>query len=183
MSMNFDLKQFINPIFVETGTFHGGGVRTALNAEFNQIITLEVYLPLVEENSIRFKKEIEEGRVNIVQGDSGFILKSVIENINDNITFWLDAHIQTQNGAGEGSERCPVVSELQQILEVRKGKSDIILIDDMRLIENRSAGWSVNLNEMYRLIWEINPSYVLKRINGHIPHDVLCCLPSNRISP
>ncbi len=181
MSMKFDLRSFINPVFLETGTFHGGGVRKALDAGFEEILTLEVYSPLVEENTTRYKKEIETGKVKIIHGDSGFVLKSVIKEINSNITFWLDAHIQSQNGGGEGSERCPIVAELEQILATRVGKKDIILIDDMRLIENRNVGWSVNLNEMYRLIWEINPSYILKRIDGHIPYDVLCCVPSDYI--
>lgn len=179
MSMKFDLKQFINPVFVETGTFHGGGVKAALNAGFEKILTLEVFAPLVEENSVRFQKEIEQEKVQIIHGDSGFVLQPAIQEISSNITFWLDAHIQSMNGGGEGSERCPIVAELEQILATRKEKKDIILIDDMRLIENRNVGWSVNLNEMYRLIWEINPSYVLKRIDGHIPYDVLCCIPGD----
>ena len=37
MSMKFDLKQFINPVFVETGSFHGGGVKHALNAGVDKI--------------------------------------------------------------------------------------------------------------------------------------------------
>lgn len=46
----------------------------------------------------------------------------------------------------------------------------------MCLIENRNVGWFVNLNEMYRLIWEINLFYVLKRIDGYIFYDVFCCI-------
>ena len=73
-----------------------------------------------DENSVRFQKEIEQQKVQIIHGDSGFVLKSAIQEISSNITFWLDAHIQTINGGGEGSERCPIVAELEQILATRR---------------------------------------------------------------
>lgn len=178
MSMNFDLNDYLSDYFVETGTFHGAGVRAAINAGFNKILSIEVFKPLVTENQDRFKDEIQDGRVEIIFGDSDDVLEEVLAIKNGSITFWLDAHKQTMNGAGEGKEKCPVVSELQHIYNKREGiKLDTILIDDMRLIETRSAGWAVNLGEMYRLLWLINPDYSISRIKGYVDHDVLACVP------
>lgn len=181
MSMDFELADFANPVFVETGTFHGNGVRQALKAGFAKVISLEVHEPTFQENCRRFQQAIDEGSVELVLGDSGEVLESVLSGLDDSpITFWLDAHIQTQNGAGVGSEKCPVVAELRQIARARAANfSDTILIDDLRLIEDRRAGWAVDIGELYRTIWEINPAFSLSRLNGYVPHDVLCCKPSS----
>lgn len=181
MSMKFRLEDFHSEYFVETGTFHGGGVRKALAAGFSKVVSIEVFNPLVVENEERFENEIDEGKVSIVEGDSGRILKKSIDSIEGGITFWLDAHIQTMNGGGAGEEKCPIVDELRQIRDVRVGKSNILLIDDMRLIEDRGAGWSVNLSELYRLVWEIDPTFYIYRIDGHVPGDVLACVPKSRV--
>lgn len=178
MSMNFELKEYINDCFIETGTFHGGGVKNALRAGFKKVISIEVFLPLVEENKNRFKCEIDQGIVEILHGDSADLLSEAILKENGSITYWFDAHIQTQNNAGVGKEKCPIVSELQHIIASKINKDkDIILIDDLRLIENPNVGWAVELSEMYRLIWAINPEFRVERLKGYIPYDVLACVP------
>ena len=178
--MNFDLRDFVNHGFVETGTFHGGGVSKALAAGFRRIVSIEVFEPLVAESRARFAREIAAGVVDIVHGDSGDMLGSALQGLDFPVTFWLDAHIQTMSGAGVGREKCPVVAELRQIAETRRNPQDIILIDDLRLIEDRRAGWAVDLGEFYRRLWQINPRFSLCRIDGHVPHDVLACVPRGR---
>ena len=176
--MKFELKDYLSDFFIETGTFHGAGVRAALSAGFKKVISIEVYEPLMAENANRFKTEIAEGKVDLVYGDSDDVLEDILDTIDGSITFWLDAHKQTMNGAGEGKETCPVVSELEHILNKRAdNRNDIILIDDMRLIEDPNVGWAVNLGEMYRLLWLVNPDFTIERIEGFIAHDVLACSP------
>ena len=46
MSMKFDLSRYSSDAFVETGTFHGAGVRRALECGFRRIDTIEVFEPL-----------------------------------------------------------------------------------------------------------------------------------------
>ncbi|MEM1434105.1 MAG: hypothetical protein AAGG11_08645 [Pseudomonadota bacterium] len=180
MTMQFELADYLNPVFVETGTFHGNGVRAALRAGFKKIISLEVFAPMVQANEERFSEHIRNGTVAIVHGDSGEALEAVLHSIGDNpITFWLDAHIQTQNGGGVGTEKCPVVAELRQIARARAAQfEDVILIDDLRLIEDANAGWAVNIGDMYRTLWDINRRFAISRLDGHVPHDVLCCRPA-----
>ena len=178
--MKFDLSRFHGDAFVETGTFHGAGVRSALACGFAQVHTIEVFEPLVRENEARFAGEIERGTVHLHLGDSADVLAPLVSGIEGSITYWLDAHIQTMNGAGVGREKCPLVTELAQIARCRAGRSDIVLIDDLRLIEDRRAGWAVDLGEMYRLLWEIDRSFVIFRIDGHVPGDVLACVPRAR---
>lgn len=180
MSMNFRLADYLSERFVETGTFRGTGVRRALEAGFRQVDTIEVFEPLVHENQERFATEIAQGRVRIHAGDSADMLGRVIGADPAPITFWLDAHIQTMCGGGVGRETCPLLAELRQIARLRAGGNDIVLIDDLRLIEDRQAGWAVDLGELYRLLWEINPGYAIFRIDGHVPRDVLACLPRQR---
>lgn len=183
MSMNFDLSAYRSDTFVETGTFHGAGVRRALEAGFGRVETIEVFEPLIRENRDRFASEIARGAVRIHLGDSADILGDVAAPIEGTVTYWLDAHIQTMNGAGVGREKCPLVSELRQIAQRRAGRGDILLIDDLRLIEDRRAGWAVDLGEMYRTLWEIDRSFMLCRIDGHVPGDVLACVPRSRAAP
>ena len=38
MPINFDLSQYLNPVFIETGTYDGDGVTAALNVGFNTIL-------------------------------------------------------------------------------------------------------------------------------------------------
>ncbi len=176
MSMKFDLSNYLNPVFLETGTYHGGGVRQALKAGFERIVTIEIHEPYIEENTARFQQEIRAGRVSIIQGDTAEVLADALRGLEGPITFWLDAHTQYYEG-GVGKKKCPVVEELEQIRALRAGQPDTLLIDDLRLIEDRNVGWAVNLGELYRLVWEIRPDYRITRIEGHVPHDVLACVP------
>ena len=73
------------------------------------------------------------------------------------------------------SKEDDMINELKQIRDARKGKNDIILIDDLRMIEDKRVGWGVDLGEFYTVIWQISKDYVIRRIQGHCPHDILVC--------
>ena len=165
-------------VFLETGTFHGGGVRKALDAGYKKVISIEIHEPLFKQNLETFKKEIEEGSVELFLGDSGHILGSIVENINEPIFYWFDAHDQTMNDAGVGELKCPILQELNQIMQSRdehKRRMDILIIDDMRLIEKKEVGWNIDLTEFYAAIWRFNKDFRLTREAGYIPHDILRC--------
>jgi len=42
MPIAFDLKQFLNPVFIETGLWRGHGVVAAIHAGFEKIYSIEV---------------------------------------------------------------------------------------------------------------------------------------------
>ena len=92
--------------------------------------------------------------------------------------YWFDAHDQTMNDAGVGELKCPILQELNQIMNYRdehKRRMDILIIDDMRLIEKKEVGWNVDLTEFYSAIWRFNRDFRLTREAGFIPHDILRC--------
>lgn len=164
--------------FLETGTFHGGGVRRALDEGYQRVISIEVYEPLYKENLERFAKEIAEGNVTLYLGDSAHIIGQVVADIEEPILFWFDAHDQTMSNAGVGDCKCPIVKEIRSIISERSATRrmlDIFVIDDLRLIENPSVGWDVNIGDLYKVLWEYNPDFVITREAGHVPHDILYC--------
>ena len=114
----------------------------------------------------------------MVLGDSGYVIGKAVESIDEPILFWFDAHDQTMSEAGVGDVKCPIIKELNNIMDFRnlhKRSLDTLIIDDMRLITNKNVGWNVDLNEMYKTIWKYNPNFRLTREDGHIAHDILRC--------
>jgi hypothetical protein len=171
------LKSHAN-IFLETGTFHGAGVSRALSAGYKKVISIEVFEPLYKKNLEKFKKEIDEGRVELYFGDSGYVIGSIVEKINEPIFYWFDAHDQTMDGAGVGELKCPIIQELNQIIEhrnIHQRKLDVLIIDDMRLIEKKEVRWNIDMTEFYMAIWRYNQDFRLTRENGFIPYDILRC--------
>ena len=165
-------------VFLETGTFHGKGVAQALKAGYSKVISIEIFEPLYKGNLLRFSKEIEEGRVQLVLGDSGYVIGKTIEPIDEPILFWFDAHDQTMSGAGVGDVKCPIIKELTNIMTFRnldQRALDTLVIYDMRKITKKNRGWDVDLNEMYETIWKYNPNFSLTREDGYIAHDILRC--------
>ena len=177
LSQNTKLKNNCR-IFLETGTFHGDGINRAIDSGFKKIISIEIFEELYKENIERFKFEIEKGLVEIVLGDSGYVIGEAIKKIEEPILFWFDAHDQTMNNAGVGDVKCPIIKELKNIMDVRsksERRLDILIIDDMRLITNKEIGWDVNLSEMYESIWNYNPDFRLTREEGYVEYDILRC--------
>lgn len=163
-------------VFVETGTFHGGGVNRALQAGFSKVISFEIHKPLFNENLIRFKDEILNQRVFLYHGDSSEIMKDIVSKIDEPILFWFDAHDQTMNNAGVGLIKCPIVNELLSIIETRdlaNRRLDTLLIDDLRLISR--SNWEVDIKKLYESIWKYNPDFRITRESGYQDHDILMC--------
>jgi len=92
MGINFSLRKYLNPVFVETGTKYGNGVRAALNAGFQKVYSIEIVPERYKKSRQKFSKEISNGKVEIVLGDSAEKLEEIISHVGCPITFWLDAH-------------------------------------------------------------------------------------------
>ena len=75
--------------FVETGSYAGDGIQKALDADYENVISIELSQRYVKECMMRFDGQ---ENVEIVEGDSADILFPTIENINERILFWLDGH-------------------------------------------------------------------------------------------
>jgi hypothetical protein len=122
------LQKYMNPCFIETGTFKGGGVKLALDCGFSRIISIEIDPILYAEVAREY-----ESHENVVihHGDSTQALLSILSFVHTPITFWLDAHIQ--ESAVVGAYPVPLIQELNIIGQMRRGSHDTVLIDDRRL--------------------------------------------------
>lgn len=147
------LEKYVNPIFVETGTADGGGVRVALSVGFNRIYSIEINQDRQLENLERFRGYKE---VTLISGDSSEELARIMPLIDDRTTFWLDAHSHKRRHGAK--VRCPIYEELD-IIGLSEIKDHTIMIDDMRVIGKATWGKSVSVDEIISHVLEINPNY------------------------
>lgn len=163
------LKQYGNgDTFVETGTYLGDTIWLALEIGFKTIHSIE----LNDQLFLNAKKLFNhKNQVMIWNGDSVDCLPKIMGMINGPATFWLDAHASgpLKGGKSGGS---PVLDELN-IIKKHSCKEHTIFIDDRRLFG--SEEWSgVKEEDAIKILKEINPSYNILFLDGHIEKDVLC---------
>ena len=113
-------------ILVETGTYYGDMV-AAMKPYFNHIFSIELSEDLYRKAVKRFAGE---AKVEIIHGNSGIEIGSLIERIEKPALFWLDGHYS----AGEtamGDKITPIYEELEHIFN-SKHCGNVIIIDDAR---------------------------------------------------
>jgi hypothetical protein len=150
-----------NNIFLETGSYKGGGIQVALNAGFDLVLSIEIHKDYHEMCKEKFKTEISNDQVELYHGDCLNVLKEILPAIDEPITFWLDAHIDWECGVS-GKTPSPLIYELQMLKELSPCKNHTILIDDMRVFRTK-IGWGqfnpVGQKEIEEAILAINPNY------------------------
>lgn len=110
---------------IETGTYYGDMV-SAMKHAFTRIISIEMKPDLAHRAKRRFARF---PHIEILQGDSGSLIKEALKRTPEPCLFWLDAHTHF----GEtGKDETPILMELADIMN-RKVAGDVILIDDARL--------------------------------------------------
>lgn len=139
--------------FVETGTYRGGAVELAIEAGFSDIRSVEIDLELFEHCRERFANDT---RVTLYWGDSLDRLPEMICDIDEPITFWLDAH--NGNSSTSGKMYAPILKELE-LISHHPVKDHVIIIDDVRLMG--STEWGVTKEDVIEAIHKINPRYVI----------------------
>jgi hypothetical protein len=193
MPICFDLTKYMNPVFIETGTHMGNGVKEALKAGFSEIYSIEID----EKRYLNCKKIFKENsNVTIILGDSGKVLPSLLKKINKKITFWIDAHY-CADGAFIGDKWCPMKEEFDAIKD-HHIKDNTILIDDWRCMENTHTDYSwieqqkeqnaetvienkgkqvgfLGKENCLKIIKSINNNYNFSFVNGSVENDVLVC--------
>ncbi len=156
-----------NKVFVETGTLYGEGIQRALLAGFQEMHSIELspkYYSLAKES---FQAD---PKVHIYFGDSSTLLFDVIKEIDQPITFWLDAHYSGWDTAS-GRKLSPILEELEQIGR-HPIKTHTILIDDVRLFGTYHFDYTT-LDEILKKLYEINPHYTISYENGFVEEDIL----------
>lgn len=166
------LASCINPVFVETGTLTGDGVAKAIDAKFPRVISIEL-----SPKYYNIAHTIFEGTdfpVELVLGDSGEILYDVIKDIDTPITFFLDGHYSNGDTA-RSHEISPLIKELRQIKQwLSKGKSAIILIDDMRCWSDTHAkdSYGFNTEDLIEILDDLG-AVDINYVDGSFPNDIL----------
>jgi hypothetical protein len=139
------LTKYPNKTFCETGTSRGGGVKIALDAGFERIISIEINRKLYEYVQERFNDK----RIELILGNSADLLWGIIKDIPHEITFWLDGH--------EPYKNIPILKELD-IIGQHPIKTHTILIDDVRMMGNPM--WlGITKEQIIDKIQKINPAY------------------------
>ena len=159
-------NRYLNPVFVETGTKDGDGIKAAIMAGYQVVISIEK-----EKDRYMKARAMFEGndKVRLFLGDSAEILFDVIAPMLTRITFWLDANYNTDEPMGA---KCPILEELKQIAK-HPIKTHTLLIDDTRYYGD--AYKNVELNDVKQAILNINKRYNIKRdtVRSKYPKDVL----------
>ena len=147
-------QKFLNPIFIETGSYFGDGIQLALDAGFQRVISIE----LAEQYFTRCKSRFAGNpKVTLVLGDSFLVLPKILKDIDQPVTFWLDGHYSGP-GTGHGQFAAPLLQELEAIKQ-HHIKNHTILIDD--LYSWRDPSWGFTLEDLKAKLLEINKDYVL----------------------
>lgn len=172
------LRRFPARVFVETGSYIGDGVKAALDAGFERVITIEAKRESWELVRARFEGD---PRVTAILGSSADLLTAAIDNVDERATFWLDAHWSGEGTGGLAPFRdscvySPVLDELAAIA-AHPVKGHTVLIDDMRVFrdgvfadENEEPILPVRLMET---LLDIDDRYEFELLDGAEARDVL----------
>lgn len=160
-------KEFPNPYYVESGAYAGDSIQLAIDAGFIDIRAIEIDSDLVRQCRKRFVDQ----PVSVFEGDSSEILWDVIEDIEEPITFWLDAHTQYLEGEQEGEHPWPLFHELAQIIK-HPIKTHTIMIDDILILTHKwTTGW--DYEEIKARLYLINPDYKLELFANPVKNNLL----------
>jgi hypothetical protein len=144
-------KDYLNKYFVETGSLCGDGILKAIEAGFENIISIELSEKHYNFCVDKFKNI---PYVKLIKGDSGKILYDIIININEPITFWLDGHYSGDNTA-KSDLSMPIINyELEQISK-HSIKNHTIIIDDLRGMNKKEIENMIlqNISNDYKFIY------------------------------
>ncbi len=156
-----------NPVFVETGTLYGEGIQTAFLSGFEEIHSIELSPKYFFAAKERYHKK---ENIHIHLGNSGEILYDVIKDIDQPITFWLDAQFSGWDTA-YGGKMTPILDELAQIKK-HHIKDHTIIIDDVRQFGTWYFG-NITKEQIIDKLYEINPNYSISYMDGFAKDDIL----------
>ena len=157
-----DYKDFVkySKTFIESGTAYADGVKRALEAGFEEIISIEAS-PMYYEASR--KMFTAQDNVQIMLGMSTEVLPNLLKQFDIKTSvFYLDAHVSGDTSAGyedwiekgeesEYAQDKTIKAELKIILE--HSNKHVIIIDDVNGLADGHA------NEYAEIMHAANPDY------------------------
>jgi S-adenosylhomocysteine hydrolase len=164
MTINFNPFDVVkHDIIIETGTYNGSFVEKYKN-NYKTFHTIEIVNQFYNEAVERFKTD---SNVICHLGDSPVVIGNLLKQINEPVTFWLDAHYQ--GGTQSHETKVPLHRELD-VIKTHHIKEHMIMIDDVRLFENT---YGTNKTQVEAKLREINPEYNIQYMMGAVEGDVL----------
>lgn len=149
------LARYMNPVFIETGTYRGNGVLLAKASGFKRIISIE--LDPERMANARIALASIQG-VELYEGDTLDILPKILAELEERATIFLDAHpIGAADTCMVGKRKWPLTEELRLIATNSKRKDHTLLIDDI----NEMVLFETSRDELDALVLAINPTYKL----------------------
>lgn len=153
------LLRYHNKIFIETGSFCGEGIAIALSI----VPVFHSIESDYTQHILCVNRFIHDKRVNLYFGSSPEILKGLLQNIHEPITFWLDAH----------SAISTVLLDELDVIAKHDIKNHTILIDDLRVF----PVFGITVDQVKVKLKNINNNYIFKlEPNFTGPEDILVAL-------
>ena len=153
-------------IYFETGMSTGNGIKKAIECNFNKIYSIDICKKWITYNEKQFR---DKTNIFLIHDDSQNLDKH-INNINEKIFFFLDAHNDHSNSDTENEKciiNCPILKELE-IIKNHHIKDHLIIIDDI-LTTGTSILQSVEEFAFHKLI--ISAFVVLDREEERTTND------------
>ena len=151
LAIQFYQKQSGAEILVETGTFRGDMVE-AQRDTFKRIFSIELSEKLWQAAKHKFRAY---DKIIILQGDSGKVLKQVMQQLSSQAIFWLDGHYSAGETA-KGDTECPIYEEIDSIFSDNR-YSHILLVDDARCFNG--LGDYPTIEDLTKYIQSKDPAY------------------------
>ena len=153
-------SQFGTKTLIETGTYLGDMLH-ATRRQFTRLISIELSSELCDRAKLRFQKF---NHIELLQGDSGDLLPTVLSGITERCLFWLDGHY-SGGFTAKASLATPIIGELRTIF-AHSVRDHVILIDDARLFNGTEDYPTVK--EVIELVQVNRPDFEVS-----VAHDVI----------
>ncbi len=115
---------------VETGTYMGT-MLAAMQGQFARVDSVELDPSLARRAARKFARL---HHVHVHQGNSGALLRGILDSVTGPALFWLDAH-HSGGITAKGDRETPIADELALVLRHPLAGRHVIAIDDARLFD------------------------------------------------
>ena len=159
---------WLNPTsYVETGTFKGKNLEKVVAAgHYKSIHSIELSEECYTFNQAKFS---DSPIVQMHNGDSAQVMKSIISKLELPIQFFLDAHYSGP-GTAHGKLETPLLEELGTIAKANLSGNNVIVIDDCRMLGKRGMARGGGDYQAFESDWsEITEKHILQIVGtGYI---------------